>query len=410
MTLILLYSFIICLLNTLTIHTLLTRKKSITYCLVAFIINTLIVLFAAFLVQENIQNPILLKYSFYLVGFMYLGYINLIFKESISKKIFAMCSIWVFSTIALFFAVTVTEVFPSIVDVKYLQNLIYILRICFQILLILATYFWLSKPYKKVYGIVPDKTINFMSLYPVIAFLLLINNYPTAYLRFINFNSIYDMILFLGFIILGYLLVFAGISSSSKIISLQYDLKNSENQVELQYYMANFDTLTGIANRANIINQLTKTIGISTISKHKFALMIFDLDNFKRINDEYGHLIGDKALKYTAQTVQNVIRNTDYVGRFGGDEFVIIQQFIKDERDVEILINRIFEELKTPLIIGDNEIPINVSIGVSIFPDSSSDLELLINQADRAMYEAKKRENCTFSFYMKESTEVPKTN
>ena len=130
------------------------------------------------------------------------------------------------------------------------------------------------------------------------------------------------------------------------------------------------------------MNQLAETIEISNRSKQKFALFIFDLDEFKKINDEYGHLIGDKALKYLAQKVQNVLRNTDYIGRFGGDEFIIIQQFIKDERDVEILINRIFEELKTSLIIDDNEIQINVSIGVSIFPDYTSDLELLINQAD----------------------------
>ena len=110
-------------------------------------------------------------------------------------------------------------------------------------------------------------------------------------------------------------------------------------------------------------------------------------------------MIGDKALKYAAQTVQKVVTNTDFFGRVGGDEFVIIQQFIKDERDVEILINRIFEELKSPLIIGDEKILIEVSIGVSIFSEDASDLEILIHKADRAMYEAKKREGCTFSFF-----------
>lgn len=389
----------VCLLNTLTAHTLLIRKKPIIYCIVTFIINTLVLFFATFLVQKNIQNQIIVKYLIHFIGFMYIGYIHLIFKESISKKIFTMCSIWVFSTIALFLAVPVAEAFSSIVGAKYIQNFIYILRICIQILFLLASYFWLRNPYRKVIGIVPGKTIKFMSLYLAIAFLLLINNYPTELLHFRNFNSIYDMVLFLVFITLGYLIVFGGIYSSSKTILLQCKIINIENKVKLHYHAANFDNLTGIANRANIMKNLDRIIENSNTSPQRLALMVLDLDKFKIINDKYGHLIGDKALKYAAQKVEKVLTNTDFFGRFGGDEFVIIQQFIKDERDVEILINRIFEELKNPMIIGDDEILIEVSVGVSIFPEDDSDSELLINKADKAMYEAKGRAGCTFSFF-----------
>jgi diguanylate cyclase (GGDEF)-like protein len=163
--------------------------------------------------------------------------------------------------------------------------------------------------------------------------------------------------------------------------------------------MANYDSLTGIANRANIMNQLAKTIEISNRSKMKFALFVCDLDNFKQINDEYGHIIGDKALKYAAQAVRRVLRNTDAVGRFGGDEFLIIQQFVRDRGDVDTLIDRIFEELKIPFIVNDKEIQIKLSIGVSMFPDNTTDFETLINQADSAMYEAKKREGCTLRYF-----------
>lgn len=387
-------SFLITLLNTLATHTLLTRKKSILYSIVTFILNTLFFYCAAFLAKKYIHNTIILKYTLIFSAFLYIVYIHLIFKETITKKIFTMFSIWMTSIIAVFIATLATGV-----DVKYTQNIIYFFRICIQIILLFITYFWISKPYKEVLDIVPDKTLKLMSLYPLIAFLLLINNYEKSFEGFNDFNSIYNIILLLVFITLGYLLVYAGITSSSKIISLKYDLKIIENQVEAQYYMANFDSLTEIANRSNIMKQLDKTIEISNIDKQKFALMILDLDKFKRINDEYGHLIGDKALKYAAQILQKVLKNTDYVGRFGGDEFVIIQQFIKDESDVEMLINRIFEELKTPLIIGDTQILIKVSIGVSIFPEYTSQLEMLIHQADSAMYEAKKRDGCTFSFF-----------
>jgi diguanylate cyclase (GGDEF)-like protein len=310
-----------------------------------------------------------------------------------------MFSIWIFSLIVFFIAVILSKLFSSIIDEKYIQNFIYIIRICFLILLLLTTYFWFSKPYKKILGLVPDKTTNFMSLYLVISFLLLINNYPTSLLNFNNFNSIYEILLFLVFIILGYLLVFTGIASSSKIIILENNYKTIENQVELQHYIVNYDNLTGIANRANIMNQLNKIIEISKTNRQKFALLLFDLDGFKSINDKYGHLIGDKALTYVAQTIQNVLRKTDFVGRFGGDEFILIQQFIKDEGEIEILINRIFENLKTPLILDDKEILITISVGASIFTDYTSDLELLINRADNAMYEAKKREGCTFSLF-----------
>ncbi len=238
-----------------------------------------------------------------------------------------------------------------------------------------------------------------MSLYPVLAFLLLINNYATLFERFKKFESIYDMLLLSLFIIVGYLFVVVGIYSSSKIISLQRNLESTEKQAENYQYIAKIDTLTGIANRASIMDQLAKTIEISSQNNHKFALFIFDLDKFKNINDEYGHLIGDAALKYVVKIVQSVLRNTDFIGRFGGDEFVIIQPFIKDEKGIEKLIDRILSELKTPFIIGENEISINISIGVSIFPDYALDLEALIHQADRAMYEAKQKEGSTFCFY-----------
>lgn len=384
-TTIIVHSFWIGVLNILITHTLLTRNKSIMYCLVAFVLNTLFIYCAGSLVAINIQDIVIAKYVLYFLCFFYIVYIYLVFSETFPKKIFTMFSIWIFSLMIFFTSITVAELLSGIIDEKYLQDFIYTVRICLHIFLLLITYFWLSKPYKKVLGLVPDKTIYFISLYPITAFLLLINNYATSFAGFRNFTSIYDILLLLVFITLGYLIVFAGISASSK--------------VELQRYTANYDHLTGIANRANIMNQLAKTIELSNKSKQKFALFMIDFDGFKKINDEYGHLIGDKVLKYAVQKVQKVLRKTDATGRLGGDEFVIIQQYIEDERDVETLINRIFKELQTPLIVDDKQIPINLSIGVSIFPDYTSDLEDLINQADCAMYEAKKRAGCTFAFF-----------
>ena len=126
-----------------------------------------------------------------------------------------------------------------------------------------------------------------------------------------------------------------------------------------------------------------------------------DIDKFKLINDNYGHTVGDEVLKYLSCKISEALRESDSIGRVGGDEFVIFLKLIHDERDLESLMDRIFEALKQPLIIDKNEIKIDVSVGISVFPDHSSDLDSLINQADRAMYEAKKIVGCSYAFYQK---------
>ncbi len=241
-------AFFISLLNTLTTHTLLTRKRSILYCVAAFFLNTLFIFCAMFLARKYVHNPVILKYSLTFLAFLYIGYINFIFKESFPKKLFSMFSVWMFSTIVLFLATLFTELSPGAAGANNTQELIYIVRFCLQILLLVASQFWISKTYKKVIGIVPDKIIAFMSCYPVVAFLLLLNNYgiinnsvTSSSGPVTSFNSPYNLLLFLIFIILGYVLVFAGISSSSKIISLQYNYKLVENQIELQ--RQNYKTL-----------------------------------------------------------------------------------------------------------------------------------------------------------------------
>ena len=196
--------------------------------------------------KGNIKNPIVAKYALAFIAFLYIGYIYFIFSESVTKKIFTMFSAWIFSLITLFLAIPVMESFSNI-DVKYIQTISYLFRLIIQLLFLIICYFWLSKPYKRVIGIVSNKTISFMSFYLVLAFLILINNYETSFADLRNFNSIYDIFLFLGLIILGYVIVFASISSSSKAISLKYDYKIIENQVEFQ--RQNYKTLNESLNR-----------------------------------------------------------------------------------------------------------------------------------------------------------------
>ncbi|MCB2292744.1 GGDEF domain-containing protein [Clostridium algoriphilum] len=212
-----------------------------------------------------------------------------------------MFSIWLFTTIALLTAIQSAQLISGTSNVKYFQNLIYIFRNCIQILLLIIVCFWISKPYKSILSLVSDKTIRYMSLYPVIAFLLLITNFTTSPERLANFNSIYDMLLFLVFIILGYVFVFAGISSASKIISLQYDMEKLE-------LISKTDPLTGLLNRRNIIEKIENEIVKYKINKIKFALIIADIDFFKKVNDTFGHDCGDRVLKSISKNLQDAVR------------------------------------------------------------------------------------------------------
>jgi signal transduction histidine kinase len=184
-------------------------------------------------VKEHFGNLIVAKYLMTFIAFLYIGYIYLVFSESIFKKFFTMFSVWIFSLITLSVAISVTGTLVN-TNPKYLQIISYLLRFAIQLLFLAAAYLWLAKPYKRVLAIVSDKTIMFMSIYLFIAFLLLINNYTPTFAGLRSFESEYDMILLLAFIIIGYVIVFAGISSSSKTISLQYNYKIVENQIELQ--------------------------------------------------------------------------------------------------------------------------------------------------------------------------------
>lgn len=241
------YSALISLLNIITNHILLTRKKSVIFCVFTYIINTILAIILTKLAQKAIHDPAVLKLVTFFIAFMYIIYIHIIFKESFSKKIFNMFSIWMFSSGLLLCLTSLANVFLRTADKVSTQHIVGISRIFIHALFLLILYFKLSKTYKKVLSTIPDKTINFMSLYPVIALVLLISDFSPALGSFNNFHSRYGTLLFFVFVSLGYILVFAGISASSKIISFQYNYKIIENQVELQ--RQNYNTLIESMNQ-----------------------------------------------------------------------------------------------------------------------------------------------------------------
>lgn len=272
-------------------HALLTRKRSIKFCIVAYILNTVVFYIALIFMKRYITDPVILKYVLYFLAFLYIIYIYLVFEESLSKKIFAMFSIWLFSTILLFIATAILDVSSGKVNDTAYRYHVYTIRICLETLLLPIVYIKLSNIYKKVMRIIPDKMINLMSLYPVIAFLVLIKNIELTVRRHTgfntdfntDFNSVFDMLLLLVLISLGYMLIFAGIASSSKVISLEYNYKIIENQVELQRqnYQKLSDTIQLLYNLKHDIRHHFSAIK-NMVSEQKYSRALEYIEQFNQ--------------------------------------------------------------------------------------------------------------------------------
>jgi diguanylate cyclase (GGDEF)-like protein/PAS domain S-box-containing protein len=182
-------------------------------------------------------------------------------------------------------------------------------------------------------------------------------------------------------------------------IHIVRDISERKIVEEKMLYLANYDSLTGIPNRSYLMKHLNLILESARRGNFKFALMLFDIDKFKRINDVYGHTCGDVVLKEIAQVVQNTISDLDFVARLGGDEFVIIQPYVDSYEDASTLANKILEKLKTPLKLDEIELTISLSVGISIYPNDSTDIETLITFSDKAMYISKQTYGGSFEFY-----------
>lgn len=162
---------------------------------------------------------------------------------------------------------------------------------------------------------------------------------------------------------------------------------------------AQYDSLTGLPNRILLQDRLKTAIEKSNATGHTFWLAFLDLDRFKFINDSIGHNAGDIVLKAIATRLQAVVRETDTIARFGGDEFImILQDAPTDHARMEIL-KAIINASATPLMIEGNEIFISASIGIAIYPDDGKTNEQIIKNADVAMYRAKEMGKNNFQFF-----------
>ncbi len=168
------------------------------------------------------------------------------------------------------------------------------------------------------------------------------------------------------------------------------------------------DPLTELYNRNYLLSAFNEISSRVKRNGKKSVIAFIDLDQFKEINDSLGHEYGDMLLKEIAKRIKNTVRKSDVVSRFGGDEFVLILDDIEKPENIIGLIQRLLENIKDKIKLGDKEVSTTASIGLSVFPDDGDDISKLVTYADTAMYEAKKRKGNSFEFYKKEMGEKAK--
>ena len=167
------------------------------------------------------------------------------------------------------------------------------------------------------------------------------------------------------------------------------DITDRKKQLEKLNLMAHYDVLTKLPNRALFIDRFQQSIAHSLRSGHQLAICFLDLDNFKPINDNYGHEAGDQLLIEVAKRISTCIREEDTVSRQGGDEFAILLNDIKSTSQYEITLHRIHKALAVPYLIDGIELNITASSGVTIYPSDNGDIDTLLRHADHAMYQSK---------------------
>lgn len=179
-------------------------------------------------------------------------------------------------------------------------------------------------------------------------------------------------------------------STAGRVLVFRDVTDRRELEQELRR-LAYTDRLTGLPNRALFYDRLEQALVMARRRNAPVAVLFLDLDRFKIINDSLGHTIGDEVLVAVARRLRRCLRAEDTLARLGGDEFAILLPEIANRRDSYLVTDKCLSALSGPEVIGENELTVNASIGVAIFPEDGADVQHLLRSADAAMYRAKAR-------------------
>jgi diguanylate cyclase (GGDEF)-like protein len=183
-----------------------------------------------------------------------------------------------------------------------------------------------------------------------------------------------------------------------RVFSFRDVTKRKEMEDEL-IYQATHDTLTALPNRVILLDRINQAIGYAKRSRKLAAVLFFDLDRFKMVNDSLGHDMGDVLLQSVGKRLEASLRENDTVARWGGDEFVILLTSLSKVEDIEPIVKKCLSELEDAFSVDQHTLSITTSVGISVYPQDGDNATTLLKNADSAMYSAKSEGRNIYKFY-----------
>ena len=188
------------------------------------------------------------------------------------------------------------------------------------------------------------------------------------------------------------------------IVGITQDITERKHSEEELYHQANYDLLTNLPNRSHFTDSVRHALLQARRRRHGLALLFIDLDNFKPINDTYGHAMGDTLLQQVSATIKNSLRKEDLTCRFGGDEFIILLPSIAKRNNAAVVAEKVLRCIQQPIKLANQQLSISASIGISTFPEDGDSYETLMPHADMAMYKVKNFGGNNYQFHQVEKT------
>nr|WP_301288340.1 EAL domain-containing protein [Natronospira proteinivora] len=187
-----------------------------------------------------------------------------------------------------------------------------------------------------------------------------------------------------------------GVQYLDGVISDITQRKEAERKIN---YLAHYDTLTGLPNRTLLRDRMEQVLAKARRDSTRAAVLFIDLDRFKNVNDSLGHAVGDRLLSEVSRRLQKATRANDTVSRQGGDEFIVLLPEIDESNEAAQVASKLLGALGEPYRVGNHELHVTPSIGISLFPSDAEDIDDLIRNADAAMYQAKEHGRFNFQFF-----------
>ncbi|MEE4245456.1 MAG: diguanylate cyclase, partial [Kangiellaceae bacterium] len=177
------------------------------------------------------------------------------------------------------------------------------------------------------------------------------------------------------------------------------DITDKRKAEEELNYLAKFDSLTGLPNRNLFLDRLDHALAIAKRNETRLSIFFIDLDGFKKVNDSFGHHVGDELLRKVSEIFSSCIRDDDTLARLSGDEFLLLIENVENHKKLNTIADKILKKLSSTIDLAQHQVSVTCSIGISIYPKDSDDANSLIKFADTAMYDAKQKGKNSYSFY-----------